>query len=326
MKNRINTLLRGRAAPIAALLLAAAIIGGTAAAQFTLSHRARRVIAAYDAAEMLFSSNYMQEQRVQRSYYTDSESGSVTVDVTVCNYVQGNHFVFRDQAFSYSLEARVVRVENGSATDLTGSASAGVPTIEFDGDAAHPLAENGSYTAYTFSGMEMDPEAEGRGDITHIYHLTFPETFRDDPGMYIQLIATPSVSDLKPISVWMNFKKSAAAAVREWTLVAQDNTSNPIGDYSGFNYQLRGSGAGTVTLSWDSSLLEISEIFLESVGAPAPVTSNGFTSIEIAVDSFVKNSYDIQFYRRAGGTISAWSDIAVDAAVSCSFAEADTGG
>ena len=325
MKNKLNTLLRSRAVPITALLLAAAIIAGTAAAQFTLSHRARRVIAAYDAAEMLFSSNYMQEQRVQRSYYTDSESGSVTVDVTVCNYVQGNHFVFRDQAFSYSLEARVVRIENGIAVELADVTSAGVPTIEFDGDTPHPLAENGSYIPYTFSGMEMDPEAEGRGDITHIYHLTFPEAFLDDPSCYVQLIAVPSVSDLKPISVWLNYKKSAAAAVREWELVAQDNTSNPIGDYSGFNYQLRGSGAGTVTLSWDSSLLEISEIFLESVGAPAPVTSNGFKSIEIAVDSFVKNSYDIQFYR-AGGTISAWSDIAVDAAVSCSFAEADTGG
>ena len=214
----------------------------------------------------------------------------------------------------------MVEVDQGSASPLSDYSAAGVPTITSGSGSTHALSDNGSYAEYIFEDVEMAPDPEhGITDITHIYHLTFPEEFIDNPTYYVELIATPSSSDLQPISVWLNYRKSAGVAVKEWELVLRDNTSNPVSDYSGFNYQLRGSGEGTVTLTWNSALLELSDVFWESIGCPTKTVSAGLTSISFHVDSvYGKNSYDIQFYR-AGGTVSAWSALAVGTAVSCSF-------
>ena len=51
-----------------------------------------------------------------------------------------------------------------------------------------------------------------------------------------------------------------------------DSGYNPSG-YSGYNYEISGTGEGTITLSWDPSL-EISQWFLRDNGLTKPQSMN----------------------------------------------------
>lgn len=310
MKQKRSKRIRRRAVLLAAVLLLAAGIGGVALAQFTLSHRAKRVIAANGDTEQLFSSNFMQENAdpiVRRTKYT-SDDGTVTVDVTVCNYAQGNPNTTYNGPITYKLTARIVGPNQAAAY---------VPTEQNE----HLTITKGgvSFNLDTTNALFSDQTLAAGTHRTDTYVLSLPASFCGS-GYYVELIAVPTAQDLKTISVWLNLQKHVGEAQSAWSLYLSDpieSGATNIGDFSGFNFQLRGSGAGTVTLSWDNTLLELSKVFQGSISG-LTVTTNGTTSqIQIPVDSTVKNSYDIQFYR-AGGAIA--SKEALLSAVSCTFA------
>ena len=122
------------------------------------------------------------------------------------------------------------------------------------------------------------------------------EAVPTDPSDLPTLSAIIGVSDVKPYSA-------------SWTGQFTDNTPQPS-DLDGFNYRLSGSGAGTITLSWDTKYIEISKWFLEENSSILTYGkgSSPVASIELKVDSSKQNQYDIQFYRKqAPDQSESWS-------------------
>lgn len=328
MKKTFQGLLRKPVGIIAAAVLAIAMIAGTAAvADFTLSHRAKRVIAAYESGEKLFSSNYLRQGTDSRfgtpvlaTIYVDAseqETGSITETVSVCNYVQGNHSRWFDRNIPYTLQAQIVELEPDPANEgklRIKSTTAPTGTSIAGGGVTKSL--EGSGVVQSFSNTLTADAASA-----DTYTVSFPASMLQTSQCYLWLEATPQDGlGLDPIAVLLNVQRQQTVTLNNWTLEHRDDTNNSIGQYSGFNYQLYGTGKGSMTLKWDPAKLVLDKYFIEQFGAGGDSSVAG--QFTFPVDSDDQNSYDIRFYRVIGGTIGSWSDVAVGASgVSITFTE-----
>ena len=312
MKKREKKVLwRSAVLPVAALLIAA-IIGGSAIAEFTLSHRAKRVIAADGSGEMLYSSNYMRQGSITigdtgtiiQYYYatTGADADALNIPITVCNFARGNKSFWYDRDIPYTLTAQVVELGVGNTVSAVIDAPAGV-AIGYGSPDAAKTSLSGNNVAYTHTGEQLSSALAD----THTFYLNYPAALRSRTNCYVLLTATPSGSNLtglNTISALLGVRQQQSSINRNWTRDRLDDVNQPVSEYSGFRWQLHGSGKGTVTLTWDQTMLEISRVFWESV-TNAAYTNSG--SLEFHVDSSSINSYDIQFYR-TGAEISDWSE------------------
>lgn len=327
MKEKFKQLLRRRTALFIALLLIAAFAGGAALADFTLSYRAKRVIATYDESNMLFSSNYLLEDKngdripqIRTFYIPQNWNG--TIDITVCNYPQGKNTHWNENAIPYVFSAEVVTLEYpaGSTQPQLQPMTVSHGSIEFASnttpfDASAPI-NFGTQTLAT-GGPDEDT-----------YSLTFPyyeETVGESTvrnyytNCYVLMKAEPTdalAGNLKPLWILLNAQPAALGETElSWNLTYGDFASPPatgLNAYSGFNYQLSGDGKGTVKLSWDSSKLEIDKLFLRDQNILAPTTISGnVVKIELPVDSDTGvNSYNIRFYP-ADGLLTDAADVTI---------------
>lgn len=139
--------------------------------------------------------------------------------------------------------------------------------------------------------------------------LNFDKSQLTSSNVFMKLEAVPTdPSDLPTLSaiIGVSYVKPYSAS---WTGQFTDNTPQPS-DLDGFNYRLSGSGAGTITLSWDTKYIEISKWFLEENSSILTYgkSSSPVASIELKVDSSKQNQYDIQFYRKqAPDQSESWS-------------------
>ena len=139
--------------------------------------------------------------------------------------------------------------------------------------------------------------------------LNFDKSQLTSSNVFMKLEAVPTdPSDLPMLSaiIGVSYVKPYSAS---WTGQFTDNTPQPS-DLDGFNYRLSGSGAGTITLSWDTKYIEISKWFLEENSSILTYgkSSSPVASIELKVDSSKQNQYDIQFYRKqAPDQSESWS-------------------
>lgn len=139
--------------------------------------------------------------------------------------------------------------------------------------------------------------------------LNFDKSQLTSSNVFMKLKAVPTdPSDLPTLSaiIGVSYVKPYSAS---WTGQFTDNTPQPS-DLDGFNYRLSGSGAGTITLSWDTKYIEISKWFLEENSSILTYgnSSSPVASIELKVDSSKQNQYDIQFYRKqAPDQSESWS-------------------
>lgn len=95
-------------------------------AEYTKSSRGKRVIASMNAADVLFSSNYLStfgpNAYSHKDYiYTGSEDLAGTATITVCNYAQGNPSHYYDRDISYKLKVRLVLSPSGAMINATSS-------------------------------------------------------------------------------------------------------------------------------------------------------------------------------------------------------------
>ncbi len=328
MKKTLQGFLRKPVGIIAAAVLAIAMIAGTAAvADFTLSHRAKRVIAAYESGEKLFSSNYLRQGTDSRfgtpvlaTIYVDAseqETGSITETVSVCNYVQGNHNRWFDRNIPYTLRAQIVELEPDPEHDgKLRIKSTTAPTGTSIAVAGVTKSLEGSGVIQSFSKTLASDAASA-----DTYTVSFPASMLQTSQYYLWLEATPQDGlGLDTIAVLLNVQRQQTVTLNNWTLEQRDDTNNSIGQYSGFNYQLYGTGKGSMTLAWDPAKLVLDKYFIDQFGAGGDSSVAG--QFTFPVDSDDQNSYDIRFYRVVGGTIGSWSDVAVGASgVSITFTE-----
>ena len=237
-----------RQSKAAAILLLAgamllAVYGSFAA--YTNFNSVKRVVSTGTQSDTMFGSNYLSLMGindtnipVKRISLAES-SGAYTFTVQVCNYVWGDSTLYNPKDITYKVTAKLISMDGGSLPeDCTGIKMGGT---SFNTDGKCNL---GSKTLDT-------------GDAkTNEYKIEIPTSLKDK--IKIKIIAEPEKSSEEAV----NFQKLAAILSfadyevnKNWTGHFIDSQTHTPDDYDAFNYEISGNGAGTVTVTWNDSLL-----------------------------------------------------------------------
>ena len=275
--------------PLLVLLLVLCCIAVTATgtyAAFSTSGYVKRVIAAQTeevSNAPRFSSNYLTVGKLNSKGNTlisvTGTGTSAVVGITVCNYPQDNSALFNTETITYTISFTVYGVDG---TEIPNS---GVT-----------LSESGTSNTITLTG----------GQMSHILHtLTIPSNVLERiSGGYIEVTATPSEpAGLSPLSAKLQIVQTAAQQVG-WT------GSVTGSDVDALNYQIHGTKTGTVTISWEPTVVSLSKWSAEMF---TNKTLNDNSLIISVGGEDSPTSYLLQFYWVNGPKTSA------DAGFTCSF-------
>lgn len=242
---------------ILALICATALLalaGGSYAA-YTSQAFQRGVARNRDTETVRFTSNYMQNCTYGTASYPgrtvvfgedDKNRPSLTMDLYVYNYANGNTSLISQKDITYDLKI--------SFSGGTGSGYTVTPEGE------NSLSGN---TTYTITGKTL----RGRAANYHRYTITFPGNDLDK--LKIRAVATPqNVAAANNqilaavISPCTGSTTQTFSAKGEFT----DKAAPPT-EYRGFNYEISiSSGKAAGTLSWDKTAVEIDRFFLVNLG------------------------------------------------------------
>lgn len=267
-----------------ALCCLAALVGGTYAAYtYPTSGQVKRVVAAQTNATteaQRFSSNYLRKDSTNGFTPVSVPQGSggdVSVAITICNYPQFDASLFHPSDITYTISC-TVKDAKGDAIADSGITLEGGSTVTLPG-----------------------------GTMSHNLHtLHIPgnqlEALRN--GNYIEVTATPTTPGFSPLSAKLKIFQTTAQQTG-WV-------GKPTGGETddALNYQIHGTQAGTLTLSWDSSVVSLSKRSAAALGASDTAAS----PLTISVGGKDKpTSYLLQFY---------WVDgtkTATEAKIRCNF-------
>lgn len=231
------------------LLLAGAMllaVYGSFAA-YTNFNSVKRVVSTGTQSDTMFGSNYLSLMGindtnipVKRISLAES-SGAYTFTVQVCNYVWGDPTLYNPKDITYKVTAKLISMDGGKLPDnCTG--------IEMGGN-------------YFDAGgaLTLDNQSLATGSAkTQSYSIVIPKELKDK--IKIQIEAAPE-SDLADA---VNNQKLGAIlsfadyeVTKNWTghfIDSKEKDKIPE-QYDAYNYEISGNGAGTVTVTWDDSLL-----------------------------------------------------------------------
>ena len=145
--------------------------------------------------------------------------------------------------------------------------------------------------------------------VTHTYMITIPKDKMASAADII-VTATPDAdSDTSGFILAGRLQPSIIGTVASFSYEGKFQETGNVEDYAAFNYQISVSNASegkTMKLTWDSSLVEIDPLFLDSIG------NNGGNSgsLELTMND-TNSSYLIQFYRLPESNIGDWDDLKI---------------
>lgn len=281
---------------VAIFVLLSVICGIAVSAAYIHLNMVKRVVSTQGAGGTPFSSNYLllvpRETAAHAVKTINCPEGASTAEfeINVCNYVQNDPSKISEKDIKYTMTFTQL---NNDGTDNTES-FAGLKVTDKNGN------------VYSFAnGVCSIPDELLTGGVKSVntYYIVVPKQMVNNAEL--RVVAEPSDSNsysavngnkLGRTFVFSEYNASSTT----WTGSFLETTSE---NYDAFNYVIRGQGKGTVTLSWDSSQLEISRIFLENYNLTDKITAVGSKmSLTIEVDSSVgQNRYDIQFYKTENG-------------------------
>ena len=276
------------------------LIGIGVYAAYTHSLHAQRTIAPYEVG-IRFSSNYLlkgnSKDNIKIVYTTDASENGINpaAVLTVCNYAQGKQTEPNPNNVTYTLTARFVKLDNGnyvaaSASDVPDNSY--VVTLKLG-------EETKTFNKSTLSNSFTSTIA-GRRASADVYELIFTKNFASvKPNLYLEVVATPTDNGLPTLSAIFKADVKVEGENNSWSgTFSDDQTSIQPYEYDGYNYLVTGFGSGTITITWDSTKLEISYISLTELLAISGVTyDEANSSITFAVNSSDTNRYEIQFYK-----------------------------
>lgn len=238
-----------RQSKAAAILLLAgamllAVYGSFAA--YTNFNSVKRVVSTGTQSDTMFGSNYLSlmginDTNIPVKRISLAESNDTyTFTVQVCNYVWGDESLYNPRPITYTMTAELISMDGGSLPKGCTYIKMGGTFFNADGN-----CNLGSQTLAT-------------GDAkTNEYKIEIPTSLKDK--IKIKIIAEPEKISEEAV----NFQKLAAILSfadyevnKNWTGHFIDSqTDRKPDDYDAFNYEISGNGAGTVTVTWDESLL-----------------------------------------------------------------------
>lgn len=277
------------------------LAGGTYAA-YTSQAFQRGVARNRDTETVRFTSNYMQSCANGTTSYPgrtvlfsedDKDKTSLSVDLYVYNYANGNTNLISQRDITYNLD---ISFSGGKESGYT-------VTPEGEGTLS-------GKTTYTISAQTL----RGRAANYHKYAITFPGSDLDK--LKIRAVATP-----QNIAVTNNQFLAAVISPctgsTTQTFSAKGEFTDTAGlptEYKGFNYEISiSSGKATGTLRWDTDTVEIDKFFLinlkKSEDEIAQILNDGELTLEMD-QSGGTGDYLIPFYIKNENNIPVtWDDM-----------------
>lgn len=324
----------------ALIWLVFAIVGVSAffvVANYTGLTSVKRVITTQSTPGKMFSSNSLREvSGDSRDNVPNHRLTMKAYTVTVGNYSQDNHDKANPQPITYTLLAEINVLYGGhyySMAELAAKPEAAAEYTRYVG-----IIDSGSFTITQTKDNNQDPDpavqpfrfSSTNGFSTSFTgHLTenvpstgqYSVSFADQqhdlpelPEIYIQITATPSggATDALKGRLYAVEKSGEATA---WNGSFQEVNVNTL-NYDFYNYILKGSGKGVVTVSWNTSKFAVNPFFFnggatfktyeagdleegEEILESGKVKrkSNGYAEMKIKVDSQDVNRYTFQLYK-----------------------------
>ena len=264
------------------------------------------VLATGKGNQAFFSSNCLYLVDAKETQYRNrrisptqaQQQKMLTFPVIICNYVYGNDQLVNLDDITYSF---AVKLNPNGGSELPSDVGDIYVTVN---GTSHHLNADGELT---ISSQKLP----GGTANSHTYEVFIPEELKDK--VLFEITATPNDASL---SATNNQKLAAMITVADKTVThgwsgrfLDDSGYNPSG-YSGYNYEISGTGEGTITLSWDPSL-EISQWFLIDNGLTQSTNSDGYYEVRFDVGGNERPSaYQLQFYlaTKPDGTLT-WSQM-----------------
>lgn len=233
------------------------------------------------ANSVRFSSNYLYAVNSDETSYSTrkitpkTENDTAKFTVEVCNYIYGNPTAVNGKDITYTLTARLVPVGETLPDGITGITVNGT---QFDA--------SGTWTS-------ENKKMNAKTATTDRYQFSMPESMKD--LVSIEIVAEPdeasySATNQKKLAAKIVFKDASLTNNWDGKFIDESDGRQPT-DYDGFNYEISGSGKGTVTLKiMNPEVLEISPWFGAGV-------NQGNNSWVITVgDDGQPTAYMTQFY------------------------------
>ena len=227
---------------VGAMLLA--VYGSFAA--YTNFNSVKRVVSTGTQSDTMFGSNYLSLMNLNdtsipvKRISLAGNDNNYTFTVQVCNYVWGDPTLYNPKDIAYKVTAKLISMDGGKLPDNCTDIKMGGQTFGKDG-------------ALTLESRSL---ATGSAQ-TKSYSIVIPKDLKDKIKIKIEAvpenISADAVNNQK-LGAILSF--ADYEATKNWTGHFIDSqTGRKPDDYDAFNYEISGNGAGTVTVTWDDSLL-----------------------------------------------------------------------
>ena len=272
-----------RQSKAAAILLLAgamllAVYGSFAA--YTNFNSVKRVVSTGTQSDTMFGSNYLSLMNLSdtsipvKRISLAGNDVNYTFTVQVCNYVWGDPTLYNPKDITYKVTAKLISMDGGNLpNNCTG--------IEMGG---HAFDEGGALTLDNQSLLTGSAQRQS-------YSIVIPKDLKDK--IKIQIEAAPESDSADAVN---NQKLGAILsfadyeATKNWTghfIDSKEEDKTPE-QYDAYNYEISGNGAGTVTVTWDESLL-LSKWATNGEQKSSPYTFNVDGSATAVQFQFYKN-------------------------------------
>ena len=200
-----------------------------------------------------FSSNYLYAVDANEENYSTrritpktetAEDGSTVSKFTVevCNYIYGNLAAVNSRNIAYNLKATLLPID--------GTLPEGIQNIAVNG------------TLFNANGeLSIPNRLPAKNATSHNYSFSIPSDLAEK--ISIEIVAEPQsdtdylATNQKKLAAEITFRDASVADNWRGKFIDQRGVRLPT-QYDGFNYEISGSGKGTVTVTWNESILEIS--------------------------------------------------------------------
>lgn len=273
---------------------------------------AKKVVATGEIANVFFSSNYLYPVNQNETKFsmrkilsTMTEDGTgYTFTVQICNYIYGNKNQVNEKDITYRLQVTLRAADGGALPEKSGAVTVNQTQI----------GNTGQFTT-AYSTMQ------GKQASMDSYTFFIPKEVRN--MIRIEIVAEPDNASYAAVE---NQKLAVVLTIAEqnmvntWTGRFIDDQKVEPEQYDGLNYEISGTGKGTVTLKWPDAILQISPWFLQDVNARD--IGAGTCTFDVGGEN-QPDAYQLQFYKAGKNCFSgkSWEDLS--GAVTVSFQEAE---
>jgi len=305
------------------IIVVVLLSGAFTYAAYMSTTQSKRVISLSESYEMFFSSRYLyvSGSDVQRiGFAENTQDPTVTIDV--CNYDRNGMGVYGSDIY-FRITAKLVSYDGKELTSETTSDKYKLTYLYAGVESDTYCLNSISSTATTLKGpLTNDGEsdlfvlpANTKTKLKFILHCD-PDTL-STPQYAVEITATPvgKYEDIKAISGKLRAISRSSQSL-EWSGEFTDEliTGTQPTDFDAYNYVISGVGKGTITLTYDSSILELDkndiEIF-KKLNEYNETTNGSKTIITFPVDTTVENAvsrYAVHFYQKDGTPLDEFSE------------------